>query len=69
MDNPVLVGIISWIFPGAGHLAQKKLVLYIKYPGWVHVLFFGKVIVKVLPNPSWLSNPILPRCCRITCAE
>jgi len=24
MDNPIVVGIIAWIFPGAGHLAQKR---------------------------------------------
>ncbi|MBC7900360.1 MAG: hypothetical protein H7070_09945 [Saprospiraceae bacterium] len=24
MDNPVVIGIISWFFPGAGHLAQKR---------------------------------------------
>ncbi len=25
MDNPVIVGIISWLFPGAGHLIQGKI--------------------------------------------
>ena len=24
MDNPVIVGLISWFFPGAGHLIQGK---------------------------------------------
>ena len=24
MDNPVIVGIISWFFPGAGHILQKR---------------------------------------------
>ncbi len=24
MDNPVIVGLISWFFPGAGHLIQKR---------------------------------------------
>jgi hypothetical protein len=24
MDNPVIIGIVSWLFPGAGHLIQKK---------------------------------------------
>jgi len=24
MDHPVIVGIISWFFPGAGHLVQKR---------------------------------------------
>jgi hypothetical protein len=26
MDNPVIVGIISWFIPGAGHLVQKRYV-------------------------------------------
>lgn len=26
MDNPILIGILSWIFPGAGHLVQGKIV-------------------------------------------
>jgi hypothetical protein len=24
MDNPIVIGILSWIFPGAGHLIQKR---------------------------------------------
>lgn len=24
MDNPIVIGIISWFFPGAGHLAQGR---------------------------------------------
>lgn len=24
MDNPILIGVISWFFPGAGHLVQKR---------------------------------------------
>ena len=25
MDNPVVIGLFSWIFPGAGHLVQKRV--------------------------------------------
>ena len=25
MDNPFIIGLISWFFPGAGHLAQGKI--------------------------------------------
>src|SRR5215210_6933418 len=25
MDNPVIIGIISWFMPGAGHLLQKRV--------------------------------------------
>lgn len=24
MDNPVVIGILSWFFPGAGHLVQRR---------------------------------------------
>ena len=24
MDNPIIVGIIAWFFPGAGHLVQRR---------------------------------------------
>ncbi len=24
MDNPIVIGLISWFFPGAGHLVQKR---------------------------------------------
>lgn len=26
MDNPIVVGIISWLFPGGGHLVQKRYI-------------------------------------------
>lgn len=25
MDNPVIIGLVSWFFPGAGHLLQGKI--------------------------------------------
>ena len=25
MDNPIIIGLISWFFPGAGHLVQGKI--------------------------------------------
>ncbi len=25
MDNPIVVGILAWFFPGAGHLIQKRI--------------------------------------------
>lgn len=24
MDNPIVIGVISWLFPGAGHLVQGR---------------------------------------------
>lgn len=26
MDNPVIIGLLSWFLPGVGHLAQKRYV-------------------------------------------
>ncbi|MBK6721984.1 MAG: hypothetical protein IPG58_01505 [Acidobacteria bacterium] len=26
MDNPILIAIVSWFFPGGGHLVQGKIV-------------------------------------------
>ena len=26
MDNPILIGIISWFFPGGGYLVQKRYI-------------------------------------------
>jgi len=26
MDNPIIIGILSWFFPGAGHLVQKRYI-------------------------------------------
>lgn len=25
MDNPIVVGVLAWFFPGAGHLVQKRI--------------------------------------------
>lgn len=25
MDNPIITGLLAWIFPGAGHLIQKRI--------------------------------------------
>ena len=25
MDNPIIIGVLAWIFPGAGHLIQGRL--------------------------------------------
>lgn len=24
MDNPIIIGLLSWFFPGAGHILQKR---------------------------------------------
>ncbi|MDM7922926.1 MAG: hypothetical protein QUS14_11550 [Pyrinomonadaceae bacterium] len=25
MNNPVIIGLLAWIFPGAGHIAQRRI--------------------------------------------
>lgn len=39
MDNPVLIGIISWFVPGAGHLIQKRFVRGIVIASVIWVMF------------------------------
>ncbi|MEO6655676.1 MAG: DUF6677 family protein [Pyrinomonadaceae bacterium] len=26
MDNPIIIGLLSWFFPGAGHILQKRYI-------------------------------------------
>lgn len=39
MDNPILIGIISWFIPGAGHLVQRRYVRGAIVAGVVWVMF------------------------------
>lgn len=39
MDSPVLIAIVSWLFPGAGHLVQKKLTRAAIIAGVVWIMF------------------------------
>ena len=39
MDNPILIGIISWFVPGAGHLIQGKITRAVILGGVVWVMF------------------------------
>ena len=49
MDNPVLVGIISWICPGAGHLAQKKVVRGLI----LSVVIWGMFIIAIFSGGAY----------------
>ena len=39
MDNPFVIGLLAWFFPGAGHLAQKRLKRGLIISGSVWLMF------------------------------
>lgn len=39
MDNPVVVAILAWFFPGAGHLVQKRLKRGLLIAGAIWAMF------------------------------
>lgn len=39
MDNPVLIGIAAWLFPGAGHFMQGRLVRGLIISGTIWAMF------------------------------
>jgi hypothetical protein len=44
MDNPILVGIVSWFMPGAGHLIQGRLTRGIIIFVVVWTMFFIAIV-------------------------
>jgi hypothetical protein len=44
MDNPIVIGILSWFVPGAGHLVQKRLKRGIIIAGVIWTMFIIAVI-------------------------
>ncbi len=44
MDNPILIGIASWLFPGAGHFLQGKLVRGLVISGTIWTMFIIAVL-------------------------
>lgn len=44
MDNPVIVGIVSWFFPGAGHLIQKRYKRGLIIGGSIWTMFIIAII-------------------------
>ena len=40
MDNPFIIGVLAWFFPGAGHLAQKRYVRGAIIGGVIWIMFF-----------------------------
>jgi hypothetical protein len=39
MDNPLVVGIIAWFFPGGGHLVQKRIKRGLILSGSIWLMF------------------------------
>jgi len=44
MDNPILVGIVGWLFPGGGHFAQGRFIRGAIIAGVVWLMFIIAVI-------------------------
>ena len=44
MDNPIIIGIISWFFPGAGHLAQGRYKRGLLIGGSIWLMFIIALI-------------------------
>jgi hypothetical protein len=49
MENPVLVGIVAWLIPGAGHFAQKR----IKRGLIIAAVFWVMFIVAVISGGAY----------------
>lgn len=39
MDNPIVVGVLAWFFPGAGHLVQKRFKRGLIISGSIWLMF------------------------------
>ena len=44
MDNPIFIGIISWLFPGAGHFVQKRTIRGAIIAGVIWSMFIIAII-------------------------
>lgn len=44
MENPVLIGLLSWFVPGAGHLVQKATIRGVIIAGVVWTMFIIAVL-------------------------
>lgn len=44
MDNPVIIGLLSWIFPGAGHLIQKRTIRGLIVGGAIWTMFIIAIV-------------------------
>ncbi len=44
MENPIIIGIISWLFPGSGHFVQKRYVRGAIIAGVVWLMFVIAIV-------------------------
>ena len=44
MNNPIVIGIISWLFPGAGHLAQGRIKRGLLISGAIWLMFIIGIV-------------------------
>ena len=49
MDNPIVIGLLAWFFPGGGHLAQKATVRGLIIAG----VIWGMFIIAVLSGGAY----------------
>jgi hypothetical protein len=49
MDNPIVIGIISWLVPGGGHLLQKR---YIR-GGVIAAVIWSLVIIALVSGGAY----------------
>lgn len=51
MDNPFIIGIISWLFPGLGHIIQKR---------WTRGVIIAAVIWLMFIIALWSGGAFYP---------
>src|SRR5687768_11553624 len=56
MDNFVVVGLISWFFPGAGHLMQKRFARGLIIGGVIWAMFFIAIFSGGAYYPGFSFN-------------
>ena len=44
MDNPVIIGVLSWFFPGLGHIAQRRYIRGAVIAGVVWSMFVIAIV-------------------------
>ena len=44
MDNPIIVGLMAWFFPGAGHLIQKRFNRGLLIAGTIWTMFIIAIL-------------------------
>jgi len=56
MDNPVIIGLISWVFPGGGHLIQGKIFRGVVIATIIWLMFVIAVVSGGAHYPGFVFN-------------